>query len=379
MENRFIYIHSPILDDDGYPEDCPFSSKRSGKTLHTIESLGLIDKQETKVVAPIAVTKEELLTFHTEEYLQILKNAGHGKHDFKALQCGLGTPDCPIFENMYEYLCLASGGTVTGAQIIIDGRADVVFNLSGGFHHAKPESASGFCYINDVVIATKMLTQSGKKVLVLDLDAHHCDGVQDAFYADGRVTTISLHESGKTLFPGTGYQNEMGVGEGLGHTINVPLPVGTYDAAYYSVYQEAIEPIIRKIAPDVILLELGMDALAGDPLAHLNLTNNCLADIFGDVVELGIPLLVTGGGGYNAPNTVRGWALAWGTLLNGKEDHLMISAGMGGVMLENTAWFGGLRDRTLLSHGGYREAVDAEIRSLIEEIQKNIFPIHGIE
>jgi len=252
----------------------------------------------------------------------------------------------------------------------------VAFNPSGGYHHAMAGRAGGFCYINDVVLAVLTLTDAGKRVLFLDVDVHHCDGVQSAFYARKDIMTISMHENGKTLFPGTGYEDEIGEGDARGYTVNIPLPVGTYDEAYERAFREVALPLIKAYDPDAIIMELGMDALAGDPLAHLNLTNNTYAEIISTVVDLGKPLLATGGGGYHIENTVRGWALAWSVFCGEESDDMVL--GMGGVMLENTDWSAGLRDRVLLSDAGQRELVDREIAAMTERVKSAVFPIHGL-
>jgi len=187
---------------------------------------------------------------------------------------------------------------------------------------------------------------------------------------------ISMHESGATLFPGTGFENEIGDGAGRGYTVNIPLPVGTYDGAYISAFTEVALPLMKVFDPDVIVMELGMDTLAGDPLAHLHLTNNVHVDIIGDVLSLGVPILATGGGGYNVENTVRGWALAWSVLCGEQIEDM--SVGMGGVMLENRDWVGGLRDRVLLSDAGLRDTVDSHIEATVDKIRATIFPLHGI-
>ncbi len=375
MDKRAIFIHGDRLDRDGYPPECPFDSRRAGQTLETVRSLGMLNLPSTGLVTPELAPREVLERFHTPSYLDVLRRAGRGEHDFKALKMGLGTPDCPLFPEMYEFLSLAVGGTLTGARAIIDGAADIAFNPSGGFHHAGPEAAAGFCYLNDVVLGCLLLADAGMKVMVIDIDAHHGDLTQQAFYQRSDVVTVSMHESGKTLFPGTGFVEERGEGEGLGASINLPLPVGTYDTIYTTAFHEVVIPVVYAVKPDVIVLELGMDALAVDPLAHLNLTNNCYADIVADIVELNKPILAVGGGGYNVGATVRGWALAWSIMASGRDDDTALSAGLGGVMLENTAWFGGLRDRTLLSHGGYREAVDRDIKKTIDRIKRDSFPL----
>ncbi len=341
--------------------------------------MGLLEGDDRKEVAPVALSRSELEVFHTREYLDALAAAGAGSiTPDTALAAGLGTPDCPIFAGMYDYVALAAGGTVTGARLLAGGEADIVFNPSGGFHHAQPGHAAGFCFVDDIVLGALELAGAGKRVLFLDIDVHHCDGVQDAFYARSDVMTISMHESGRTLFPGTGFPNEIGEGEGRGYTVNLPLPVGTYDAVYESAFDEAVVPLMQAYDPDVVILELGMDTLAGDPLAHLHLTNNTPADLIGKVLALGKPVLATGGGGYNVENTVRAWALCWSVLCGEGLHQDELAFGMGGVMLENTDWLGGLRDRTLLADGGRRPEIDGEIRATVAAIQKNVFPLHGL-
>ena len=377
MEEKASLIYSDSLATGGYPDDCPLDSARAGRTVEIIQSLGLLNYQHCSMIAPEPASRESMERFHVPEYLDALYRCGKGNHDFRALQMGLGTPDNPIFKDMFEYLALASGGTTLGANLILKGDAHVVFNLAGGFHHATSDRASGFCFINDVVLGCMTLADAGKRVLLLDLDAHHGDGTQTAFYNRDDIMTISMHESGKTLFPGTGMVDEIGIGKGKGFSVNLPLPVGTYDDIYYQAFQEAVMPLMQSFNPDVIVLELGMDALAGDPLAHLNLTNNCYADIVADVIELKTPVLAVGGGGYNSQNTVRSWALMWNILANGRDDNIA-NLGLSGVLLENTAWSGGLRDKPLLSHGGHRVTVEQEVKKIITQIKNLHFKLHNL-
>ena len=326
--------------------------------------------------APEKATREELETFHLPAYLDALQRTGKGELDVAGLGMGLGTPDCPVFPGMYDYASLASGGTLTAARMIVEGEAGIVFNPSGGYHHAGPDYAAGFCYVNDVVLAAALMADAGKRVLFLDVDVHHGDGVQNAFYDRNDVMTVSFHETGKVLFPGTGFEDETGVGDGEGYAVNVPLPVGTYDEAYLTAFHQVAVPLLGAYGPDVIILELGMDGLSGDPLAHLHLTNNVYADIIADVLDVDRPILATGGGGYNIENTARGWALAWSVLCG--DEAADMGVGMGGVMFETTEWSGGLRDRILLSDAGRRAAVDTEVNRTIEEVRSRVFPYHGL-
>ena len=328
--------------------------------------MGLLSSDGVCVKEPLPASREELELFHLPRYLDAIKASQQGRLSVETLNMGLGTGDCPIFSGMYDYLSLAAGGTVTAARLILDGTAEIAFNPSGGFHHAGAGRASGFCYINDVVLGAKILTRAGRRVLFLDVDVHHGDGVQDAFYDTDSVMTISLHQDGSTLFPGTGSVDDIGEGKGRGCSMNIPLPVNTYDDAYRRVYRQVVAPVIRRYAPDVIILELGMDALAGDPLANLRLTNNVYMDIIKDVLDIGKPLLATGGGGYHVENTVRGWALAWQTMC-GEDDHASAMP-MGGVMLESTEWAGGLRDRAIVVDEQTKARVDQHLDTVTARI-----------
>jgi acetoin utilization deacetylase AcuC-like enzyme len=290
---------------------------------------------------------------------------------------GIGTPDCPVFEQMYEYSALACGASLKGADLILSGQAELVFNPSGGLHHSGPEKAAGFCYMNDVALACIILSEAGKKVLYLDVDVHHGDGVQDAFYSRNDVMTISFHQDGRTLFPGTGFVDEIGTEQGKGYSVNVPLPLGTYDEAYIQAFKAVVLPLFGVFEPDVIVFELGADTLAGDPLANLQLTNNTYADIIHYLLGFDRPILMTGGGGYNIQNTARAWAWAW-TALCGDDDQDDMNLGLGGVMLESTDWQGGLKDRELPVSSQQRQLVEASIENTLRKIKENIFPIHGI-
>jgi len=373
---RAAFIHSADLEKYSYPPDCPFDSQRAGRTYQILSSMNLLAGPELSVQAPRPAARDVLEKFHLPPYLDALRRAADGDLGVDGLYMALGTPDCPVFEGMYDYAVLACGATLTGADLILRGKADVAFNPSGGYHHAGPGNAAGFCYINDVVLGCMELADRGKRVFYLDVDVHHGDGVQDAFYDRRDVMTLSFHESGRTLFPGTGFEDEIGVGDGEGFCANVPLPPETYDEAYLKAFREVALPLIGAFGPDVIVLELGMDALAGDPLAHLKLTNNAYADLIGRVLEFGRPILATGGGGYHVQNTARGWALAWSVFRGGDEPH-DVSA-VGGVMLESTEWQGGLRDRMLVPSSSERAAVEHAVDKTVELVRKNVFGLHGL-
>jgi len=374
---KAIFLHSAELEKYSYPPDCPFNTDRAAQLRRVLRSMGLLGTKHVREVAPVPAERLQLKKFHSARYLQALKTAASGKWDSAALNMGIGTIDCPVFAGMYDYAVLATGATLTGAKALLCGEADVAFNPSGGYHHAMPGRAAGFCYINDVALACLILAEHGRRVLYLDVDVHFGDGVAYAFYDRNDVMTISFHENPRTLFPGTGFADEIGTGPGKGYCVNFPLPVGTYDEAYLRAFSAIAVPLMNAFEPDVFVFELGADALAGDPLAHLQLTNNVYVEVIHHLLSFKKPILVTGGGGYNFDNTVRAWALAW-SVLCGLDDAYDTGMAIGGVMLESTDWQGGLRDRTMAVTAEQRRLVEPAIATTIESLKRAVFPIHGI-
>lgn len=374
---KAAFIYSSELEKYHYPPEHPFNTIRAQKTRQILNSMGLLSGGGRKEVAPIPAERVVLKKFHSARYLHALKNASEGRWDNEAFYMGIGTSDCPVFEGLYEYAVLACGATLVAAKLILAGDADAAFNPSGGYHHAGPEKASGFCYINDVALACMVLAEAGKKVLYLDVDVHHGDGVAYAFYNRCDVMTISFHQDPRTLFPGTGFADEIGTGAGKGYCVNVPLPIGTYDRAYMEAFEAIAPPLISAYKPDVIVFELGADALAGDPLAYLRLTNNVYADIIKCLLSFDKPILMTGGGGYNVENTARAWVLAW-SILCGADGNAGKNHARGGVVLESTDWQGGLRDSVQVVSDHQRDMVMPAIEATIEAVKAKIFAIHGL-
>lgn len=371
-----VFVYSQELEKYPYPSEHPFNTIRAKKVRDIVNSMGLLSGAGIREAAPEPAERIVLKKFHSARYLHVLKEASKGKFNSEALGMGIGTPDCPVFKGLYKGAVLATGGTLMGAKLILSGEASAAFNPSGGFHHARPERASGFCYINDVALACMVLAEEGKRVLYLDVDVHHGDGVAYAFYDRRDVMTISLHQNPRTLFPGTGFEDEIGSGEGEGYCVNIPLPIGTYDEAYMTAFESLSLPLIEAFKPDVFVFELGADALAGDPLANLCLTNNVYAGVISHLLSFDKPILATGGGGYNIDNTVRAWALAWSVLCGADSENQ--EHALGGVMLGSTDWQGGLRDRALAVSSQQREAVMPAIDNTIETIKATVFPIHGL-
>ncbi|MFO1501903.1 MAG: acetoin utilization protein AcuC [Verrucomicrobiota bacterium] len=374
---KLAFFHAPLMDRLSYPADCPFKTQRVGLTRNRLRYLGLLHGPGRMEIEPAAATLEQLREYHSPAYLEELRRASDGELTVAGFEMGLAGPDTPAFPDLFAYGALACGSALAAADLLLAGEVRTAFSLAGGFHHAMAEKASGFCYLNDAVLACMRLARAGKRVLYLDIDAHHGDGVQEAFYRRSDVLTISLHESGTTLFPWGGFENEIGEGDGRGFNVNVPLPAWTYDQAFLTAFEEIAVPLALAYQPDVVVLELGMDTLAGDPLTHLQMTNNAVVDVLGHVLGLGKPLLVLGGGGYHVENTVRAWCLAWRTCCGDNDDETSAFA-IGGMMLGSSEWAGGLRDREAPVSPDQRQAVGGPLAAAIQRVKHGIFPHHGL-
>ncbi|HEX2863260.1 MAG TPA: acetoin utilization protein AcuC, partial [Deinococcales bacterium] len=292
----------------------PFSPARVEATRSLAQALGLGGLAE---VRPRPATWEELRSAHSEAYLQALRAASDGKAVRRLEDYGLGTPDTPVSPGIFEASAITAGGTLSAAREILSGRYRKAVNLAGGLHHAQRDRAAGFCTVSDLSVAAREFTRAGWRVAYLDVDAHHGDGVQWLHYDDPNVMTISWHETGRHLFPGTGFTYELGRGHGIGTALNVPLEPYTGDASFLSAVDRVLEPALAWFRPDVILLQAGADAHRLDPLADLNLTRQGFARVFERIVQAADRytagrLLATGGGGYATFHVV---PRVWATLL----------------------------------------------------------------
>ena len=211
-----------------------------------------------------------------------------------------------------------AAGSLMAADLVARGEADRAFHFAGGLHHALPGRASGFCYVNDPVLAILRLREHGLRVAYVDIDAHHGDGVQLAFYDDPNVLTVSTHERGERLFPGTGFVRELGEGDGAGYSVNLPLEAYTDSAVYLPAFEAVVPPLLERFKPDVIVAQLGIDAHRTDPLTHLALDMQGFAKAFTRLLPLAPKIVALGGGGYDVRNVAKAWTIAW-AILNGVE------------------------------------------------------------
>lgn len=304
---RTLFVNTRPFWKFSYGAGHPFKLYRLFLVQKMQELKGLLEG--VSVVEPEEIDEEKLLLFHTEDYIRALRDADSGVYKGYMEFYGLGYGDNPIFVGVYTYSKLVAGASYKVAYLV--GRGfERGFNIAGGLHHAMPSRAYGFCYLNDPVMAVYTLLERYNRVLYIDVDGHHGDGVQLAFYTDDRVLTVSLHESGRYLFPGTGFAHEMGEGRGYGFALNVPFPPGSGDDVYEMVLEEVVFPAVEGFSPQVVVSQLGADTLSGDPLTHWNLTLHSYTKVLGFLDSLKIPWVALGGGGYNMGNVVKAWTWA---------------------------------------------------------------------
>ncbi len=306
------FITSPIYRQPAWGSNHPLAIPRQSATLDLCEILEWMPENET-LIAPMA-SQEKLLQFHTPDYLEAFQQAcTQGKVNRKVRECyHLGTMENPIFPGLYERAATTVGGSVLAAKCALDGM--IAYHPSGGTHHGRPDRASGFCYFNDPVFAILTLLDGGAaRVLYVDLDAHHGDGVQAAFDHDPRVMSISIHEENR--WPYSGALEDRGECE---NARNIPVPKGFNDSELAFAMNEAILPLAAHFRPEAVVITCGADALAGDPLSGLALSNGALWRAVEQLVGITPVSVVLGGGGYNPWTVARCWAGLWG-VLSGRE------------------------------------------------------------
>jgi histone deacetylase 1/2 len=260
------------------------------------------------------------MLFHADDYVDFLMSVTPDNQEEFLMQMrrfnlgAVGEADCPVFDGMFDYFRIYSGGSVGGAQLINEGDADIVCNWSGGMHHAKKSEASGFCYINDIVLAILELLKVHQRVLYVDIDIHHGDGVEEAFYTTDRVMTVSFHKYGD-FFPGTGAVTDVGHGGGKLYAVNVPLDNGMDDESYQFVFEPIMQAVMDRYQPGAIVVCGGADSLSGDKLGCFNLSMQGHSNCIEFLAKFNVPMLVLGGGGYTMRNVARCWCYETGRLL----------------------------------------------------------------
>lgn len=370
--NKSLFFYSDALMNYDLGEQHPLKPERLRRTVALLDSYELFNTHLERADPELA-DADEVMETHSRDYLEALFRLNDGE-PFRGMgKFGFGTGDNPIFRGIYEASLRYTGASIQAAQAI-NGGGHVAFNISGGLHHAHYAKAAGFCVLNDCACAARRLRRKFARVAYVDIDVHHGDGVQELFYADPSVLTISLHESGHTLFPGTGWVEEMGEGDGIGYSVNVPHAPYATDDVWIRAWREAALPILQAFEPEAIVLQMGSDPHVLDPLAHMCLTAQGWLTAVRDVQALGKPIVAIGGGGYNLTTVPRMWASAVATLAG---------AEINDDVPENYRWKQEIP--TLTDH----VEVELDARALrtaqqfadktIADVQNALFPIHGIK
>ena len=328
-----IFISHPIYGSSTYGSGHPLAIPRVSLATDLVKALGWLDK--TNYLESREATHEELVEFHTTDYIRALINAERyppSKTD--RARYNIGINGNPIYPEMYRRPAMACGGGQIAANLLMSDEASCVFNIAGGQHHGLADKASGFCYLNEPVLTIRRFLELGaRRVFYLDIDAHFGDGTQLAFHDEDRVYTLSVHEQGrwpqsrgvKAGDPGSVEDRAGGMAR------NLPVPKGLNDTEFDYLIDKVALTLIKSFAPDVIYLQCGVDALADDPQSKLELSNRAIWRVVDELKQLGLPLMVSGGGGYNPFSVGRCWAGVWAqlngieipTVLNGDAERLL--------------------------------------------------------
>ncbi|KAI9826987.1 MAG: histone deacetylase [Sarea resinae] len=313
-KRKVAYFYDSDVGNYAYVAGHPMKPHRIRMAHSLVMNYGLYRKMEIYRAKP--ASRYEMTQFHTDEYVDFLQKVTPDNMDAYAKEQGKYNvgDDCPVFDGLFEFCGISAGGSMEGAARLNRGKCDVAVNWAGGLHHAKKSEASGFCYVNDIVLGIIELLRYKKRVLYVDIDVHHGDGVEEAFYTTDRVMTCSFHKYGE-YFPGTGELRDIGVGSGKYHAVNVPLRDGITDASYKSIFEPIIKNVMEWYQPEAAVVQCGGDSLSGDRLGCFNLSMKGHANCVNYVKSFGIPMLVVGGGGYTMRNVSRTWAYETGLLV----------------------------------------------------------------
>lgn len=318
-KRRVAYYYDADTGSYTYGLGHPMKPHRMRVTHDLVSAYGMLEKMH--VLRPKRATPEVMTAFHTDEYIHFLNRVTPETAEeltYHGTRFLMGE-DNPAFEGVFEFCSISAGGSISAAQRIASGAADIAINWAGGLHHAKKREASGFCYINDIVLGILELLRTYPRVLYIDIDCHHGDGVEEAFYTTDRVMTCSFHKFGE-YFPGTGTQEDRGRGKGRNYTVNIPLKDGITDEAFKRVFEPIINKIMEIYRPGAVILQCGADSLAGDKLGCFNLTMNGHAHCVQYLRAFNVPLILLGGGGYTVKNVARTWTYETACALGIQDD-----------------------------------------------------------
>ncbi|KAL4747916.1 hypothetical protein BDW72DRAFT_181532 [Aspergillus terricola var. indicus] len=311
---RVAYFYDSDVGNYAYVSGHPMKPHRIRMTHSLVMNYSLYKKMEIYRAKP--ASKFEMTQFHTDEYIDFLSKVTPDNMDAFAKEqskYNVGD-DCPVFDGLFEFCGISAGGSMEGAARLNRNKCDIAVNWAGGLHHAKKSEASGFCYVNDIVLGILELLRFKQRVLYVDIDVHHGDGVEEAFYTTDRVMTVSFHKYGE-YFPGTGELRDIGVGQGKYYAVNFPLRDGIDDVSYKSIFEPVIKSVMEWYRPEAVVLQCGGDSLSGDRLGCFNLSMRGHANCVKYVKSFNLPTLIVGGGGYTMRNVARTWAFETGILV----------------------------------------------------------------
>ncbi|KAI1109742.1 hypothetical protein F5Y14DRAFT_431259 [Nemania sp. NC0429] len=319
---KVAYFYDSDIGNFAYVAGHPMKPHRIRLAHSLIMNYGVYKKMEIYRAKP--ATRLEMTQFHTDEYIDFLQKVSPENMDnFQREQTRFNVgDDCPVFDGLFEFCGISAGGSMEGAARLNRQKCDIAVNWAGGLHHAKKSEASGFCYVNDIVLGILELLRFNKRVLYVDIDVHHGDGVEEAFYTTDRVMTVSFHKYGE-YFPGTGELRDVGIGTGKYYSVNFPMRDGIDDSSYKSVFEPVIESVMEFYNPDAVVLQCGGDSLSGDRLGCFNLSMEGHANCVKYVKSFNRPTLVVGGGGYTMRNVARTWAFETGLLVDAHMDRTL--------------------------------------------------------
>ncbi|XP_071807574.1 probable histone deacetylase 1-A [Asterias amurensis] len=313
-KKRVCYYYDGDVGNYYYGQGHPMKPHRIRMTHNLILNYGLYRKME--IYRPHKAVMEEMTKYHSDDYIKFLRtirpdNMSEYTKQMQRFNVG---EDCPVFDGLYEFCQLSGGGSVAGAVKLNKQQTDIAINWAGGLHHAKKSEASGFCYVNDIVLAILELLKYHQRVLYIDIDIHHGDGVEEAFYTTDRVMTVSFHKYGE-YFPGTGDLRDIGAGKGKYYAVNFPLRDGIDDESYDHIFKPIMSKVMEMYQPSAVVLQCGADSLSGDRLGCFNLTLKGHAKCVEFMKQYNLPLLLLGGGGYTIRNVARCWTYETATAL----------------------------------------------------------------
>ena len=314
MTDKTAFIYDDALAGHTLSDTHPMKPVRLRYTYELLQAYGALDHPNAMLVSPRRSTEDEVLSFHTREYLEGVRSLNGSGNSEDAHVFNFGPGDNPAYAGIFDAASLSTGASLTAVELLLSDEVDRAFSIAGGLHHAMPGYAYGFCVFNDPVIAINALLERGLKVAYIDIDCHHGDGVQLAYYDTDAVLTISVHESGAFLFPGTGHVQETGAGRGRGYSVNLPLYPYTRPDLYLWSFLEVVPPLLERFGPDVIVTQLGIDSHFKDPITHLAQTVQGFAEAVGAFAGAAPKWLALGGGGYDLQAVARAWASAYGVM-----------------------------------------------------------------